>query len=62
MRKTGIDNGVLELDDLIDYLQNIRKNKGNMKIAINGQLQYEFKGSVEVDTKYDCVDFISEDC
>lgn len=57
MIKNGVDKGVIQISDVIKYLQEVEEEQGDLKFCINGQYIYNLKETVEIDEENNCVDF-----
>lgn len=58
MIKGGINDGVMQLDDFIKYLQSVRETEGNLKLCVNGSFVYDLEDTVEVELMSDIIDIV----
>ena len=57
---SGIDKGVMQLDDLITQLNSIKEqvvDGGSFKVSVNDMLIYDFEDNIELDFDNQCINF-----
>lgn len=58
MIKEGTEE-VIELDDLITYLQSVREIEGNLKLTVNGNLVYDLEDNIIIEPMGDTIEITS---
>lgn len=50
---------LIELDDLIRYLQSVRETEGNLKVTVNGDLVCDLEDHIFIEPMSDTIDISS---